>query len=73
MYLSKFASGSPPGQVGMPKFTGTLPNTGSHKHELGMVFDYTPPNSLAERLTSRTGAPGSSTDSRMRSSWRPIT
>ena len=46
MYLSKFASGSPPGQVGMPKFTGTLPNTDPTSMN-GNGVDYYPANSLA--------------------------
>jgi outer membrane receptor protein involved in Fe transport len=46
MYLSNFASGSAPGQVGMPAFTGTLPNTNPASMD-GQPVDYYPANSLA--------------------------
>ncbi|MGA2075203.1 MAG: TonB-dependent receptor [Terriglobia bacterium] len=46
MYLSNFASGSAPGQVGMPAFTGTLPNTNPASQD-GQGVDYFPANSLA--------------------------
>jgi hypothetical protein len=46
MYLSNFASGSAPGQVGMPAFTGTLPNTNPASMD-GNPVDYYPANSLA--------------------------
>ena len=46
MYLSNFASGSAPGQVGMPAFTGTLPNTNPASQN-GQGVDYFPANSLA--------------------------
>jgi len=46
MYLSNFASGSAPGQVGMPAFTGTLPNTNPASQN-GQSVDYFPANSLA--------------------------
>ena len=46
MYLSNFASGSAPGQVGMPAFTGTLPNTDPASMD-GQQVDYFPANSLA--------------------------
>jgi len=46
MYLSNFASGSAPGQVGMPAFTGTLPNTNPASMN-GNGVDYYPANSLA--------------------------
>jgi outer membrane receptor protein involved in Fe transport len=46
MYLSNFSSGSAPGQVGMPAFTGTLPNTNPASMN-GYGVDYFPRNSLA--------------------------
>jgi len=46
MYLSSFANGSAPGQVGMPAFTGTLPNTNPASQD-GQGVDYFPANSLA--------------------------
>jgi len=46
MYLSNFSSGSAPGQVGMPAFTGTLPST-SPSIQNGQGVDYFPRNSLA--------------------------
>jgi len=46
MYLSNFANGSAPGQVGMPPFRGTLPNTDPTSMN-GQGVDYFPANSLA--------------------------
>jgi hypothetical protein len=46
MYLSNFSGGSAPGQVGMPAFTGTLPNTNPASYD-GYGVDYFPANSLA--------------------------
>jgi len=46
MFLSNFSSGSAPGQVGMPAFTGTLPNQNPASMD-GYGVDYFPRNSLA--------------------------